>query len=245
MNRSYLKAGLLQFVLGLVILFPFPGEAAPAVEGITFVANPGRNYLLIDDAASRLEWQVEYDDDSKSVKLNGKILKYRSLRQIIGGARLVNLANLTNAGAIVGEKQENGQVTVKSEFRSFTILPGNQKVVVDLAKQQLKAWQGKFLVLDCHISSGRGGSTPAGKFTAGPYKSRYHYSSLFNNAPMPYSVQITGHFFFHGFSSVPDYPASHGCIRMHLDRGNPARFFYGWINVGTPIEIVKGKKDKK
>lgn len=160
MDKLNFKTGLLQLVAVIILFLPCPGEAAPSVKGITFVVNPGRIYLPIDDAARHLGWQVEYDDDSKSVKLNGKALKYRSLRQIIGGTRLVNLANLTSAGASVGEKQENGQVTVKSEFRSFTISPGNQKVVVDLAKQQLKAWQGKFLVLDSHISSGRGGSTP-------------------------------------------------------------------------------------
>ncbi len=244
MDKSNFKTGLLRLVVLIILFLPVSGRSAPPIEGITFAVNPGRIYLPVDVAARNLGWQVEYDDDSKLLKLNGKTLKYRSLRQIIGGARLVNLANLASAGAILGEKQENGQVTVKSESRMITVLPGNQRVIVDLAKQNLKAWQGKYLVLDCHISSGRGGCTPAGKFTAGPYKARRHYSSLFNTAPMPYSVQFSGHFFFHGFSSVPDYPASHGCIRMHLDRGNPARFLYDWVNVGTPVQIVKGKKNK-
>ncbi len=56
---------------------------------------------------------------------------------------------------------------------------------------------------------------------------------------MPYSVQFRGNFFFHGFSHVPKYPASRGCIRMHLDKGNPARFFYEWVDRGVPVQIVK------
>ena len=56
---------------------------------------------------------------------------------------------------------------------------------------------------------------------------------------MPWSVQVSGNVFVHGFTSVPDYPASHGCIRVPLTGRNPAKFFYEWINVGTPIAIVK------
>nr|NIP95410.1 L,D-transpeptidase family protein [Akkermansiaceae bacterium] len=86
---------------------------------------------------------------------------------------------------------------------------------------------------------GRRGSTPTGSFRAGPYKARRHYSSRYDNAPMPWSVQVTGHIFIHGFTSVPRYPASHGCIRLPLDGGNPARFFYEWIDKGTPIRVIR------
>jgi lipoprotein-anchoring transpeptidase ErfK/SrfK len=54
-------------------------------------------------------------------------------------------------------------------------------------------------------------------------------------------VQIRGHVFIHGFRSVPDFPASHGCIRLPLDRGNPARFFYEWIDRGTPVKVIRGE----
>jgi lipoprotein-anchoring transpeptidase ErfK/SrfK len=110
---------------------------------------------------------------------------------------------------------------------------------VNLAKQQLHAWQGERLVLQCRVSSGRNGGTPAGDFVAGPYKSRTHYSSRYNNAAMPYSVQINGHIFIHGFTSVPKYPASHGCIRVPLNEGNPARFFYEWVDKGTPVKVMR------
>ena len=33
-------------------------------------------------------------------------------------------------------------------------------------------------------------------------------------APMPYCMHVTGDFSIHGFSSVPNYNASHGCIRV-------------------------------
>jgi lipoprotein-anchoring transpeptidase ErfK/SrfK len=65
-----------------------------------------------------------------------------------------------------------------------------------------------------------------------------HYSRLYHHAPMPYSVHVYGNVFIHGFSYVPPWPASHGCIRMPLDGNNPAKRFYEWVDPGTPIDIV-------
>lgn len=33
-------------------------------------------------------------------------------------------------------------------------------------------------------------------------------------APMPYCMHVTGDFSIHGYSNVPNYNASHGCIRV-------------------------------
>ena len=95
------------------------------------------------------------------------------------------------------------------------------------------------MVLPSRISSGRRGRIPSGSFTAGPYKARMHYSSRYQNAPMPWSVQIHRHVFIH-FTSVPDYPASYDCIGLPLTDGNPARFFYDWTDVGTPVRVSRG-----
>jgi len=114
---------------------------------------------------------------------------------------------------------------------------GPQRVVIDKSRQVLRAYEGNRLVLETHISTGRRGrETPNGRFRA-QSKSLMHYSRLYGNAPMPYSVQIAGNYFIHGFSSVPNYPASHGCIRVPIDT---ARQFYNWVNYGTPVDIVGG-----
>ena len=114
---------------------------------------------------------------------------------------------------------------------------GPQHVVIDKSRQVLRAYEGNRLVMETHISTGRRGKeTPSGHYRARD-KSLMHYSRLYHNAPMPYSVQIAGNYFIHGFSSVPNYPASHGCIRLPVDS---ARQFYGWVNYGTPVDIVGG-----
>src|SRR5438552_10134233 len=119
-----------------------------------------------------------------------------------------------------------------------TIRFADKRVEVDLANQRLRAYQGALCVLDSHISSGREGrKTPPGDFKAGPVKSPMHRSRLYHNAPMPWSVQVHGNVFIHGFQKVPRHPASHGCIRLPLVGANPAKWFYDWIDIGTPISI--------
>lgn len=112
-----------------------------------------------------------------------------------------------------------------------------KRVEIDLTKQRLYAYEGNRLVMKTRISSGRTGNTPTGRFKAGPYKSATHFSSLYHNAPMPWSVQVTGNIFIHGFSEVPNYPASKGCIRVPIGGFNPAKKLYRWLDVGTPIRI--------
>lgn len=113
-----------------------------------------------------------------------------------------------------------------------------KRVEINLTTQQLKAYQGRRLVMQTKISSGKNRGTPSGSFHAGPYKNKEHYSSLYDNAPMPWSIQVTGHIFIHGYSVVPDFPASHGCIRVPISGRNPAKRLFEWLDVGTPIKIA-------
>ena len=67
------------------------------------------------------------------------------------------------------------------------------------------------------VSTARSGyRTPTGTYR--PYHlARRHYSSIYNNSPMPHSI-----FFYKGYAIHGSYetkylgrPASHGCIRLH------------------------------
>ncbi|MHA3770518.1 L,D-transpeptidase [Verrucomicrobiota bacterium sgz303538] len=111
---------------------------------------------------------------------------------------------------------------------------GSKRVVIDKSSQVLRAYEGNRLVFQSRVSTGKPGKrTPSGTFRARG-KQRMHYSRRYHNAPMPYSVHLGGHYFIHGFSSVPKYPASRGCVRMQV---GAAREFFGWISPGTPVSI--------
>ena len=75
------------------------------------------------------------------------------------------------------------------------------------------------------VSTARAGKvTPAGSWTAKQLK-RYHWSSRYGRAAMPYSIFYSGNFAVHGTNSVSKLgaPASAGCIR--LSRGHAATLF--------------------
>ncbi|MFC4946969.1 L,D-transpeptidase [Pseudonocardia sp. GCM10023141] len=83
------------------------------------------------------------------------------------------------------------------------------------------------------ITHGRSGwTTPPGTFRV-TIKNRYQVSSLFNDAPMPYSVFFNGGIAFHeGSLSV----LSHGCI--HLSRA-AAQTFFSTLATGDVVQVAR------
>lgn len=215
------------------------GGKEPALDAITFHVEPGRLYVPLDEAAPPLRWRVVRDASGRVQSVNGRPVAPDALRTLVDGRPLASLNDLESWGATVVVSPDGRGAVVRRAWFDFTLAAGAQRVEIDLGRQRLTAWQGNRIVLQTRISSGKHGSTPAGQFRAGPYRARMHYSSRYHNAPMPWSVQIHGHVFIHGFTSVPEYPASHGCIRLPLTEGNPARFFYDWVIAGTPVTVLR------
>ncbi|MBL9129642.1 MAG: L,D-transpeptidase [Verrucomicrobiaceae bacterium] len=223
----------------LALFFGGAPASGETLEGITFAVAPGRIFIPAHEAARELRMPVEIDDKSRVVRMNGRDIAAGTLRQLVDGTELINTEQLAAMGAEVTPPDSDGTIKVGRVFRGFKVRPGVQRVEISLPNQTLYGWQGDRLVLKTRISSGRNGATPGGDFRAGPYRAAMHRSSRYNNAPMPWSVQINGHIFVHGFTSVPNYPASHGCIRVPLTEGNPAKFFYEWVLTGTPVKVMK------
>jgi len=65
------------------------------------------------------------------------------------------------------------------------------------------------------VSTGVSG-TPSGTYRPQSFD-RYHRSSMYGNAPMPYSIFYSGNFAIHGTTQISRLGgrASHGCIRLH------------------------------
>jgi lipoprotein-anchoring transpeptidase ErfK/SrfK len=88
---------------------------------------------------------------------------------------------------------------------------------VDKSSQTMTVYHHGKLIGHWPVSTARAGKvTPSGTWTAKSMK-RYHRSSRYNNAPMPYSIFYSGHFAIHGTNQVKKLgrPASAGCIRLH------------------------------
>lgn len=239
MHRRFCLPFLLHSLVALLSLASPGSSLGGTLEAITFHAEPGKWFLPVDEAVDELKWPVRRDDMGKVFQLDDATVLPGSLRCLPDGTELVSTEQLAQAGAEVTPPDEKGRLRVGGFFRGFTLVVSGQRVVVSLKKQQLQAWQGERLVMQTRISSGRNGRTPAGEFRAGPFRSVMHHSTLYQNAPMPWSVQIHGNVFIHGFGIVPNYPASHGCIRVPLNEGNPARFFYEWVLDGTTVTVTK------
>jgi lipoprotein-anchoring transpeptidase ErfK/SrfK len=83
------------------------------------------------------------------------------------------------------------------------------------------------------ITHGRAGyRTPPGTFKVS-FKNINHRSSIYDNAPMPYSVFFNGGIAFHQGSLKQ---LSHGCI--HLSRAAAQKFF-GTLGVGDVVQVAR------
>lgn len=120
------------------------------------------------------------------------------------------------------------------------------KIIIDLSKQKLFIYQEgkeKKLLLESKASTGRWGhETTRGKFKV-LLKERKHLSNLYpvhedgtkGGASMPYTVKFTSSGIAIHAGNVPDYPDSHGCIRVPYGK---AMQIFKLIDIDSPVEVV-------
>ena len=108
-------------------------------------------------------------------------------------------------------------------------------LVVNRATQRAVIYRNGIPIGISTVSTGRPGyPTPTGVFTI-LQKRVEHYSSIYDNAPMPYMQRLTwGGVALHA-GNLPGYPASHGCIR--LPRAF-AELLYGVTHLGMTVVIT-------
>ncbi|OHV72106.1 L,D-transpeptidase family protein [Ensifer sp. LCM 4579] len=89
------------------------------------------------------------------------------------------------------------------------------QIVVSRQQQSLAVYDGDRVIATSNVSTGRANHrTPTGIFSI-LEKRRHHESNIYSNAPMPFMQRLTwSGIALHGSKHVPDYPASHGCVRL-------------------------------
>ena len=102
-------------------------------------------------------------------------------------------------------------------FMPFSLSASPLVAKVDVSEQRMTVYyHGKAAYSWAVSTARRGKHTPRGTYR-GKYLSRHHKSSLYNNAPMPYSIFYSGHYAIHGTNQISRLgrPASAGCVRLH------------------------------
>lgn len=101
-------------------------------------------------------------------------------------------------------------------LRPGTPSPETLRVVVDISDQRMVVLWDHHPIHDWPVSTARAGKwTPRGTFTP-QVLVRMHYSTIYDNAPMPWSIFFRGNYAIHGTEQVSRLgtPASAGCIRL-------------------------------
>jgi len=144
---------------------------------------------------------------------------------------------------------------------NFSALAADREVVINLSEQAAYLLQGRQVLLQSPISSGRDGwRTPTGHFRV-IAKDPNHQSGSFGlivdaygrvvnpsatpatrvpahcryvPAPMPCFIEFAPMIGMHA-GYLPGVPASHGCVRMPHDL---AAEFFAAVPVGTPVRVI-------
>jgi hypothetical protein len=112
---------------------------------------------------------------------------------------------------------------------------GPMLLIVNVATQRAVLFRNGVPIGASTVSTGRPGhATPTGVFTI-LQKQVEHYSSLYDDAPMPYMQRLTWQGVALHAGNLPGYPASHGCIRLPAGF---AKLLYGETKVGMTVVVT-------
>jgi hypothetical protein len=111
--------------------------------------------------------------------------------------------------------------------------PEKLRIEISLSSQKMSLIKDGVPILDSVCSTGREGySTKRGNFVVTD-KERNHRSTIYH-VDMPYFMRLSCLDFGMHEGVVPNYPASHGCIRLP---GETARKLFAEIPIGTLVTV--------
>jgi hypothetical protein len=112
---------------------------------------------------------------------------------------------------------------------------GPMLLIVNVSRQRADLFRNGVPIAASTVSTGRPGhATPTGVFTI-LQKHVEHYSSIYDNAPMPYMQRLTWQGVALHAGNLPGYPASHGCIRLPAGF---AKLLYGETKIGMTVVVT-------
>jgi L,D-transpeptidase catalytic domain/Sporulation and spore germination/Putative peptidoglycan binding domain len=138
---------------------------------------------------------------------------------------------LARTGTLTGETQV--ALFTADRPRPRTRSTGSERrVEIHRDRGVLLLIEGREVVRAVHTSTGAGGATPSGTYRV--YRKELLSWSVPFSVWMPFASYFVGGIAMHEYSHVPEYPASHGCVR--LPAGEASRV-YAFAEVGTPVHV--------
>ncbi len=161
----------------------------------------------------------------------------RSYRRAAYRRKLTRRRSGRRASSRVSRKTRARRARVAGIWRPEVAPEGPVQIVVSLLQQRVDVYRAGVHVARSRISTGRPGyRTPKGIFSI-LQKNRVHFSNLYNNAPMPHMQRLTwSGIALHG-GPVPNYPASHGCIRLPYGF---AKKLFALTRMGEHVVVADG-----
>jgi peptidoglycan hydrolase-like protein with peptidoglycan-binding domain len=136
---------------------------------------------------------------------------------------------LSRTGTVTGETQV---ALVRASAPKPATHRAGARIEIHRDRGVLLLVEGNEVKRAVHTSTGAYGRTPAGTYRV------YRKETLSWSVPfsvwMPYASYFVGGIAMHEYPSVPEYPASHGCVRLPAGE---AHRVYGFAEVGTPVHV--------
>ena len=162
------------------------------------------------------------------------------MKRIILFCVLYALAGLAGAQQVRVGEGSVVEAVLRLKAGEFVWIPevapaGPMLLLVNVRTQRAVLYRNGVPIGATTVSTGKEGhETPTGVFTV-LQKQIEHYSSKYDNAPMPYMQRLTwGGVALHA-GSLPGRPASHGCIRLPRQF---AQLLYGVTTLGMTVVIA-------
>ena len=113
-------------------------------------------------------------------------------------------------------------------------------VYVELNRQLATVYRNGVRIAVSTVSTGKAGhDTPGGVFTI-LEKNKTHFSSTYDNAPMPNMQRLTWKGVALHAGNLPGYPASHGCVRLPMEF---SKLLFATTTKGGTVVIANSKAD--
>lgn len=198
---------------------PAPAQSSPArVTGTLDIGSSGDAVRAVEERLQSLKYWLPnvdgtYDDDT-----------YQAVMAFQKVHRLERTGVVTPSVWSAMEKATAPTPLVSNGAGS--------RVEIDLGRQVLYLYEGGSLSKIFAVSSGTADTpTPTGDYRIYSRSTGWETSRL---GRLYNSQYFVGGYAIHGSLSVPNYPASHGCVRLTM---SAADWFPDHVGIGTPVHV--------